>query len=237
VNPRLSRLVTVGALGVLALAGVASCSSPAASAPPPAAAAPAAPAAGGAADAQNALLTKASQGAAALVALGTLGQEQGAGDQVRTLGGQLATEGKALNDQLQQASGGALADAQPTAEQQALLADLKARTGEPFDQAWLNAASQLQQQARDAANAVLNDPNASPEAKAAAQAALAKLDALAAQIKQAAGSAGAATPGSVNAGTGGQAEESSVPALALGLLAVGAALLGGAMWRRRRSVS
>jgi hypothetical protein len=179
-------------------------------------------------------LTAAGQGAAALAALGGLGQAQGAGQPVRDLGGQLATDGQALLDQMRESAGGAL-EAEPTADQQATLADLRARTGEQFDAAWLRAATQAQQEARDAANAVLADADASEEAKAAAQAVLERLDALDAQLRQAAGSAGAGTPDAVDAGSGGQAAGADVTGAAAGLVGLGAALLGGALWWRRRA--
>jgi predicted outer membrane protein len=244
------RPVVVSALAALALVGVASCSSGEPAAPPPGqdappiSAAPAQPAQPGAAgDAQNpagpqgGALGTAVQGAAGLAALGGLGQAQGAGDQVRGLGAQLEAEGQALSDQLRQAATaqGATLDEQPTAEQQAILADLQARSGEPFDQAWLRAAMQAQQQAREAAEAVLASPDASEEAKAAARDALARLDTLTAGLQQAGSSAGAGTPGAVNAGSGGQAAQDLAPVVALGLLGAGSALLGGAAWRRRRT--
>ena len=112
--------------------------------------------------------------------------------------------------------------------------DGSARSGEQFDQAWLRAASQMQQQVRAAANAVLADENASDEAKAAAQDALKRLEALTEGLQQAAAPAGASTPKSVNAGTGGQAAGDVTPA-ALGLVAFGALLLAGALWWRRRA--
>jgi hypothetical protein len=171
--------------------------------------------------------------AAAITALGGLGQAQGDAQNVRTLGAQYSTDGQALLDQLKAGAGGAV-DAEPTAEQQATLADLRARSGEQFDQGWLRAADQLQQQMRDAANAVLADENASPEAKAAAQEALNRLEALAEQLRQAAAPAGASTPSAVDAGSGGQAAGDVTPA-ALVLVGLGALLLAGALWWRRRT--
>jgi hypothetical protein len=230
----------VAVLGVV-FGVLAACGTEQAELPPPAAPAqPGAPAdqpgAGGqepAGGGQSAALGQAGQGAAALAALGALGQAQGATQPVQDLGGQLATEGQALVDQLQQGAGGTLAS-EPTAEQQAVLSDLEARTGEQFDPAWLRAAMQMQQEVRDAANAVLADENASDEAKAAARDALARLDALGSRIEQAASSAGAQAPGTVDAGSGGQAAGDVMP-LAAGLVGAGAALLAGALWWRRRS--
>ncbi|GEL19733.1 DUF4142 domain-containing protein [Pseudonocardia asaccharolytica] len=245
-NIRRSRLAVGTILATLALAGAAACSSPnqpapgpAPGAPPPASDPAAAPGAGQATDAQRAALGQAHQGALALVALGGLGAQQGASEQVRTLGPQLQEQGQSLDQQIRSAAnaqGVALGD-QLSAQQQSMLADLQSRTGQPFDQAWLRAALDMQQQARDAANAVLNDPNATPEAEAAAQRTLAQLDALLAQLRQAAGEAGSATPGSVNAGTGGQAATQTAPIGAIGLIGLGAVLLGGVgwWWCRRRA--
>jgi hypothetical protein len=171
--------------------------------------------------------------AAALAALGGLGESQGVAQDVRTLAAQYSTDGQALLEQLSAGADGAL-DAAPTPEQQATLADLRARSGEQFDQGWLRAAGQLQQQVRDAANAVLADDGASPEAKAAAQEALRRLDALTGQLEQAADSAGASAPSSVDAGSGGQAAGDVTP-VAVGLVGLGALLLAGALWWRRRS--
>jgi hypothetical protein len=245
VRTRPIRQVLAHAVAVVAVLGVvfgalAACGTEQAELPPPTPPAqPGAPAdqpgAGGQEPAgdQSAALGQAGQGAAALAALGALGQAQGTTQPVQDLGGQLATEGQAIVDQLQQGAGGALAS-EPTTEQQAVLADLEARTGEQFDPAWLRAAMQMQQEMRDAANAVLADENASEEAKAAARDALARLAALGSQIEQAASSAGAQAPGTVDAGSGGQAAGDVMP-LAAGLVGAGAALLAGALWWRRRS--
>jgi predicted outer membrane protein len=242
VNPRPVRQAVASAVACvavvgLALVGAVACTSPeqaAPAAPPPA---PAASSQAGAPDQQGeadqaATIDPAEQGAAALSALGGLGQDQGAGQQVRDLGGQLATDGQALLEQLQGVGGEF--DGTLTPELQATLADLQARTGEQFDQAWLRAAMQAQEQARNAANAVLDSPDASEEAKAAARAALTRLDALSAALQQAAGSAGATTPGAVEAGSGGQAAGGVAPAAAV-LVWAGVVLLGGAVWWRRRA--
>ncbi|HEY2202919.1 MAG TPA: DUF4142 domain-containing protein [Pseudonocardia sp.] len=244
-----ARLGLVAACAALAVVLVPGCSSspqvnppapPPASAPAPNAAPPGpAPAAQGNSTLATAL-GNAHQGAAALIALGGLGTAKGIGEQVKGLAPELTSQGQAIDQQIRQqaqASGATLND-QLSQEQQATIADLQARSGEPFDQAWLRAASDLMQQARDAANAVLNDPSASPEAKAAAQDTLTKLDALRSRLERASSSAGAATPGSVNAGTGGQAERGAWPRTgAAGLAGLAALLLIGGAWLRRRSAA
>jgi predicted outer membrane protein len=228
---RTTRVAAGILLAAVALTGAVACSAGGDQAP----AMPtgsAAPAPGGSAnqanDATRAAYGQANQGALALVALGGLGTDKGVGDQVRGLAPDLTSQGQALLDQVKQAAtaaGVALGD-QLGAQQQALIADLQARSGQPFDTAWLQAAQTLLSQARDAANAILNDPNASPEAKAAARDALAKLDALAKQLSSASSSAGASTPGSVDAGTGGQAAASD-DLLPIVLGGSGLVLLGG----------
>lgn len=75
-----------------------------------------------------------------------------------------------------------------------MLNDLQGRSGQPFDQAWLRAVGDLVEQGRTAANAVLSPSDSSDEAKAAARDALARLDALAAAIRDAATTSGAGTP-------------------------------------------
>jgi hypothetical protein len=170
--------------------------------------------------------------ASAIAALGGLGQAQGSAQNVRELGAQYSTDGQALLDQLKAGAGGVLAT-EPTADQQATPADLRARTGEQFDQGWLRVADQLQQQMRDAENAVLADENASDEAKAAAQEALNRLDSLSEGLEQAAAPAGASTPKAVDAGSGGQAAGDVTPTAIL--VGVGALLLAGALWWRRRA--
>ncbi|GAA4559704.1 DUF4142 domain-containing protein [Pseudonocardia xishanensis] len=233
---RTTRIAAGTLLSALALTGAVACSSPSDQAPAPQPTGDAAPPAG-VDDATRAAYGQANQGALALVALGGLGTEKGVGAQVQGLAPDLTSQGQALLDQVKQAAtaaGVTLGD-QLDAQQQALIADLQSRSGQPFDTAWLQAAQSLLQQARDAANAVLNDPNASPEAKAAARDALAELDALAARLSSASSSAGASTPGSVNAGTGGQAADAD-DLLPLVLAGSGLVLLGaGGYTARRRS--
>jgi hypothetical protein len=176
---------------------------------------------------------QAHQAALGLVALGGLGGEKGTTDALRTLAGRVTSEGRALDEQIRTlatAQGLTLSD-DVGAQIQGVLNDLQARSGQPFDQAWLRAVGDLVEQGRAAANAVLSS-DASDEAKAAARDALARLDALAAALRDAAGAAGAGTPSAVNAGTGGQAAEA--PVLPAALVGLGAVLLGIAVRLRRR---
>jgi hypothetical protein len=177
---------------------------------------------------------QAHQAALGLVALGALGGEKGATDALRTLAGRVTSEGRALDEQIRTlatAQGLTLSD-DVGAQIQGVLNELQARSGQPFDQAWLRAVGDLVEQGRAAANAVLSSPDASDEAKAAARDALARLDALAAALRDAAGAAGAGTPSAVNAGTGGRAAQA--PVLPAALVGLGAVLLGIAVRLRRR---
>jgi hypothetical protein len=115
---------------------------------------------------------------------------------------------------------------------QRVVNDVAARSGAPFDQAWLRAVGDLVTQARDTANAVLSSPTAAEDAKAAARDALTRLDALATAVRGATNTAGAGTPKAVNAGTGGQAAQA--PVLPAALVAWGALLLGAAVVLRGR---
>jgi len=178
---------------------------------------------------------QAHQAALGLVALGGLGSDKGTTDGLRALADRVSTEGRALDEQIRTlatAQGLTLTD-DVGAQIQGVLNDLQGRSGQPFDQAWLRAVGDLVEQGRAAANAVLSSSNASDEAKAAARDALARLDALAAAIRDAATTSGAGTPNSVNAGTGGQAADTD-PALPAALVGLGALLLAAALRLRRR---
>jgi len=178
---------------------------------------------------------QAHQAALGLVALGGLGSDKGTTDGLRALADRVSTEGRALDEQIRTlatAQGLTLTD-DVGAQIQGVLNDLQGRSGQPFDQAWLRAVGDLVEQGRAAANAVLSSPDSSDEAKAAARDALARLDALAAAIRDAATTSGAGTPNSVNAGTGGQAADTD-PALPAALVGLGALLLGVALRLRRR---
>lgn len=159
------------------------------------------------------------------------------GEQVRGVAGRIAADVAALDEQIRAvaAASGVELDDSLAADQQALLADLQARSGSSFDQAWTRAVLDLYGQAKANAEAVLNSPDASAEAKDAARAALANLDALTAQLRSGAGS-GAVPPTTVDSGTGGQAAstQDGLPLAPLALLAAGALLAGGAVRVARR---
>jgi predicted outer membrane protein len=257
VTLRLTRLVGVAALALVALLGT-SCSSGQTTGTTPPSTSGAASATGGAGTGTSETATatatadqgtpsatvpgvpadqvgQAHQAALGLIALGGLGTQKGS-DALHSLADQVTSDGRAADDKIR-----ALASAQGLtltddlgSTIQGTLNDLQARSGQPFDQAWLRAVGDLVEQARNGAKAVLSSPNASEEAKAAARDALARLDALAAAVRDAAGKAGAGTPSKVPAGTGGQAAEA--PVLPAALVGLGALLLGSAVVLRRRRV-
>jgi hypothetical protein len=253
VTVRLTRLVGVAALAVVALLGTSCSSGTTGTTPPSTSGAASATGGSGTATATATATASADQGtpsatvpgvpadqvgqahqaALGLIALGGLGTQKGS-DALHALADQVISDGRAVDDKIR-----ALASAQGLtltddlgSTVQGTLNDLQARSGQPFDQAWLRAVGDLVAQARDAANAVLSSPNASQEAKAAARDALARLDALAAAVRDASGKAGAGTPSKVPAGTGGQAAEA--PVLPAALVGLGALLLGSAVVLRRR---
>ena len=204
------------------------------------------------------------QNALALTQLGGLGGTQGVAAQVRSLGADIEQQGKQLEDQIR-----ALADAQQVtlgdqlaATDEATLAQLRGQSGPPFDAAWLRTAQQLEQQARDWATGVQNDPNASPDAKGGARELIAKLDAMRPRLQAALAAAGAGgqtggaginagsgsgagsgtgsgassgTPRSVDAGTGGQAASEGATVLPSALVGIVVVLLGAALFWLRRS--
>jgi putative membrane protein len=218
------------AAAALALAALTACSGTQTPAPAPPGAAPGAGQPGTAPGAGQ--LGTAHQNAAALAALAALGKEKG-GAQVRTLAEQIGDEALRLDEQIRAvaASSGVTLDESASADQQALLADLNARSGASFDQAWTRAVLDLYAKLKTDAEAVLNSPTAAEEAKAAARAALADLDAAMTQLQ--AGEPGAAPPTGVDTGTGGQAQD-GLPVLPVALLAAGALLVGGAVRVARR---
>ncbi|MGD9530148.1 MAG: DUF4142 domain-containing protein [Pseudonocardia sp.] len=233
------------AAAALALVACTACGGPAVPAQPPLPPPPGAPAAPGAAPAAPgapavpgaAAAQAAHQGASALAALAAVGEEKG-GEQVRAAAGRIAAGVAALDEQVRAAAGasGVELDDSLTADQQALLADLQARSGTSFDQAWTRAVLDVYGQLKAAAEAALSSPDASEDAKAAARAALAKLDALTGQLRSQPGSSGGVPPTTVDTGTGGQAASTGdgLPLVPVALLAAGALLAGGAVRAARR---
>ncbi len=137
------------------------------------------------------------QSALGLAGLGGLGVAQGVGQDVKDLAPQVQSEGQGIDQKLRglaSAVGVSLPD-QVSPEVQAQLDDLKARTGEQFDQGWLQAAQAEQQKLKDQATGLLNVPGLPADQKAAAQEQLGKLDQLGQKLAAASAAAGAATPG------------------------------------------
>ncbi|WP_226362927.1 DUF4142 domain-containing protein [Pseudonocardia sp. ICBG1142] len=138
------------------------------------------------------------QKALGLAALGGIGLEQGVGNTVKELAPQVQGEGQQLNDKLRglaSAIGVSLPD-QVSPEIQAQVDDLKARTGEQFDQGWLQAAQAQVGALSDQAQQLLNVPGLPPEQLDQARAQLTNLGELKTKLDQTAAEAGATTPGS-----------------------------------------
>ncbi|MBN9735748.1 MULTISPECIES: DUF4142 domain-containing protein [unclassified Pseudonocardia] len=142
------------------------------------------------------------QKALGLAALGGVGLEQGVGQQVKDLAPQVQGEGQQLNDKLRglASSVGVSLPDQVSPEIQAQVDDLKARTGEQFDQGWLQAAQEQVGQLNDQAQGLLNVPGLPPEQLDQARAQLTNLGALKTKLDEAAAAAGAATPGADGSG-------------------------------------
>lgn len=148
------------------------------------------------------------QKALGLAALGGIGLEQGVGNTVKELAPQVQGEGQQLNDKLRglaSAIGVSLPD-QVSPEIQAQVDDLKARTGEQFDQGWLQAAQAQVGALSDQAQQLLNVPGLPPEQLDQARAQLTNLGELKTKLDQAAAEAGATTPGSGSGSGSGNAD-------------------------------
>jgi predicted outer membrane protein len=148
------------------------------------------------------------QSALGLAALGGLGVAQGVGQDVKDLAPQVQSEGQGIDQKLRglaSAIGVSLPD-QVDPAVQAQLDDLKARTGEQFDQGWLQAAQAEQQKLRDQAAGLLNVPGLPADQKAAAEQQLGSLDQLGQKLAAASAAAGAATPGGDQGQAGGQGD-------------------------------
>lgn len=192
------RVAAGAAVAAFALVGVTACSGGAPAVPNLPTNLPSVPGVGD----PKAAFGNAHQSALGLAGLGGLGVAQGVGDQVKELAPQVQSEGQGIDEKLRglgSAVGVSLPD-QLSPEQQAQLDDIKARTGEQFDQGWLQAAKAEQAKLKEQANGLLNIPGLPEDQKAQAQQQLANLDQLGQKLDAAAASAGAATPGGDQAG-------------------------------------
>ncbi|MBW0105387.1 DUF4142 domain-containing protein [Pseudonocardia sp. KRD291] len=192
------RVAAGAAVAAFALVGVTACSGGAPAVPNLPTNLPSIPGVGD----PKAAFGNAHQSALGLAGLGGLGVAQGVGDQVKDLAPQVQSEGQGIDEKLRglaSAVGVSLPD-QLSPEQQAQLDDIKARTGEQFDQGWLQAAQAEQAKLKEQANGLLNIPGLPEDQKAQAQQQLANLDQLGQKLDAAAAAAGAATPGGDQAG-------------------------------------
>ncbi|MBP2370745.1 DUF4142 domain-containing protein [Pseudonocardia parietis] len=142
------------------------------------------------------------QKALGLAALGGVGMEQGVGQQVKDLAPQVQSEGQQIDEKLRglASSAGITLPDQVSPEVQAQVDDLKARTGDQFDPAWLQAAQEQVGQLNEQAQTLLNVPGLPPEQLEQARAQLTSLGELKTQLDEAAAAAGAGTPGADGSG-------------------------------------
>lgn len=137
------------------------------------------------------------QKALGLAALGGAGVEQGVGQQVKDLAPQVQAEGQQLDQRLRGLASGigvSLPD-QVSPEVQAQVDDLKARSGEEFDQGWLQAAQTQVTELNDQAQGLLNVPGLPQDQVEQARAQVSNLGELKTKLDEAAAAGGAATPG------------------------------------------
>ncbi|MDN5915648.1 MAG: DUF4142 domain-containing protein [Pseudonocardia sp.] len=187
------RVAAGAAVAAFALVGVTACSGGAPSVPEMPSNLPSVPGVGD----PKAAFGDAHQSALGLAGLGGLGVAQGVGDQVKDLAPQVQSEGQSIDEKLRGLAstvGVSLPD-QLSPEQQAQLDDIKARTGEQFDQGWLKAAQAEQAKLKEQATGLLNIPGLPADQKAQAQQQIDNLDKLGQKLNDAAAAAGAATPG------------------------------------------
>jgi putative membrane protein len=196
----------------------------------------AAPAAQAAPSAQDqAWMASAHQGNLAEIAAGQAAVAQAATDTVRQMGQMLIDDHTTLDANLTAAATqlGVTLPGSPTAEQQAELATVKAKTGAAFDAAWISIqipAHRATLAAGATEVATGSDPTVKNLASAAAPVVQHHLDELLAAAPQ------YGVPASVSAGTGGQAGGGSGRALGAALVGFGALVLlltGGRLVRRR----
>ncbi|SFM93896.1 protein of unknown function [Pseudonocardia ammonioxydans] len=142
------------------------------------------------------------QKALGLAALGGVGLEQGVGQQVKDLAPQVQAEGQQIDERLRGLASGigvSLPD-QVSPEIQAQVDELKAQSGEQFDQGWLQAAQEQVGQLNDQAQGLLNVPGLPPEQVEQARAQVTNLGELKTKLDEAAVAAGVAAPGGEGAG-------------------------------------
>ena len=158
------------------------------------------------------------------IAAGTAAQQSAASADVRDMGGMLITDHQALDADLTAAAQqfGVQLPAEPSAEQQATLAQVKTNTGEAFDAAWLAAQVDGHRTSAAAGQQEIasgSDPAVVALAQAAAPVIQRHLD----DLLQLAGEA----PGSVPSGTDALAAPNllGVSLVGMGLVAAAAAIV------------
>jgi putative membrane protein len=173
-------------------------------------------------------LVAAHQSNLAEIAAGRDAQQNAASDDVKALGAELVADHTTLDrsvTSLAQKYDVTLPSA-PNPEQRAALAEVRQRSGEAYDAAWVRTQLDGHLKTRAATREELARGDAA-DVTAAARAATPVVQRHIAELRSIADDLGLAVPTSVDGGTGGQAAVSSNRTLAVSLAALGVALVAG----------
>lgn len=145
-------------------------------------------------------------GSGALSALGQLGEQNGAAEQVKSLAAKLVSDSQGLTGKLQQAASaaGVTLPNPSSPESQQTLDELKQKSAADFDQAWLQEVQTTAQETQSAAEGLATTQGLPPQVAEVAQGAADQLAARQEQAKQAAAALGGAD-GQQGEAAGGQA--------------------------------
>ena len=196
-------------------------------------------AAGTASQQDSSWLVAAHQSNLAEIAAGTDAQENATSDDVKELGEHLVADHTTLDRSvtaLAQKYGVTLPDA-PNAEQQAALAEVKQKSGEAYDAAWVSSQLTGHLKTKAATAEELSEGEAA-DVVSAARTSTPVVQRHIDELASIADDLGLSVPVSVDGGTGGQAAVDTRSGLGLSLTALGVALLGGValLVRRRHAV-
>ena len=184
-------------------------------------------------------LVAAHQSNLAEIAAGTDAQQNATNGDVKALGEHLVADHTTLDRSvtaLAQKYGVTLPDA-PNAEQQAALAEVKQKSGEAYDAAWVSSQLTGHLKTKAATAEELSEGEAA-DVVSAARTATPVVQRHIDELASIADDLGLSVPVSVDGGTGGQAAVDTRSGLGLSLTALGVALLGGValLVRRRHAV-
>jgi putative membrane protein len=195
-------------------------------------------AAGTASQQDSTWLVAAHQSNLAEIAAGQDAQQNATNDDVKMLGEHLVSDHTTLDRSvttLAQKYDVSLPDA-PNAEQQAALAQVKQKSGEAYDAAWVSSQLTGHLKTKAATEKELSAGEAE-DVQAAARTATPVVQRHIDELRSIADDLGLSTPSSVNGGTGGQAATETHRTLGLSLSVLGVALVGGAVLLLRRRTS